>query len=425
MEELLQQFPGKLTVEPFYRSFIYQPERVSINSRRSLLQSTTQVINYPDFYYQFQSELKSPLLRIKKMELLRATIPNAVTNIPWSQGIFFYYRIPTLGVPDYVPDYLQLEPQFMHMVRLLPQPAYDPDDYTFSDSLAYNRTFGDYEDLVAELEKATVNDPDFNYDDWTPATVYPANSYVFEAGVLWYSENGSAGTAVFNTDGAWVANQITPFISGDLTFTFNSRLNKIVVTGNNYYDEDAEEPQYYYLPVGYADPNLQVFIDECVRRTSAQKFPTNLPYTLNRRLGFVWSGVDPQLSGDEDLDILEAHTFPAATWNPAAEEYVPLFPNYTAEAYPDLVNTQNVFIYCDFVGGSTQDTNADERLLAVVPMAASNLGVGFGESKISCPLTKVSDAIYRILITLRTDTAEPFYLPTNAYVNLEIKLEYE
>lgn len=424
MEELLNQFPGKLTVEPLYRSFIYQPERVSINSRRSLLQSTNQIINYPDFYYQFQSELKTPLLRIKKMELLRATIPNAVTNIPWSQGVFFYYKIPTIGAfADYEPDYSLLDPYHIHMVRLLPQPEYDPDDFFAPQQYAYNRTFEDYQDLTNELELATLDDPDFNYPDWQPNTPYPANTYRFRNTTLWYSQNGSAGTAVFNTDGAWVANQITPFIAEDITFGFDSRLNKIVFNGNNY--ESAGVPFDYYLPVGYADPNLQIFIDECVRRTSTQKFPTNVPYTLNRRLGFVWSGVDPNIAGDEDVEILVQHTIPKPNWNMGTNAYDPLLPNYTAESYPDLINTQNVFIYCDFVGGSTQDTNADERLLAVVPMAASNLGTGFGESKISCPLTKVSDAIYRILITLRTDTAEPFYLPTNAYVNLEIKLEYE
>jgi hypothetical protein len=57
-------------------------------------------------------------------------------------------------------------------------------------------------------------------------------------------------------------------------------------------------------------------------------------------------------------------------------------------------------------------------------MNASNLGIVFGESKIVCPLSKVSENIYQIKITMRTDTAEPFILPTNAYVNLELKLEY-
>lgn len=476
MEELITQFPDKLKVEPSYRSFIYQPERISINSRQSLVNASlfgNQL--QPEYYYQFENELRSPLLRIKRMELLRATIPNAVTSIPLSQGVFFYYRIPALNAPaDYAPDYTGLvDVENIHMVRLLPQTAYDPDDYEDpNDTYAWNKTFQDYEDFVNELNKATKDDPDFNVPTWLPITAYPAGSYVFDDEQRYYTAAGSAGTATFNTDSAWVKVP-TPFIPNDITFTFNETLNKIVVQGNNYYDDVNNIPKYYYLPVGYQDEYLLDFINFTTGQAAIEwtantpynartwviyqnvkwfswagsagtavfntdnawvninslninQFPTNVPYTLNRRLGFVWSGVPLDFGEAYVINNLEQHTFPKPNWQGGmGGDYEKLLPYYTAEAYIDLVNTQNVFVYCDFVGGSTQDTNADERLLAVVPMNASNLGVAFGESKIVCPLSKVSENIYRILITLRTDTAEPFYLPTNAYVNLEIKIEYE
>jgi hypothetical protein len=81
-------------------------------------------------------------------------------------------------------------------------------------------------------------------------------------------------------------------------------------------------------------------------------------------------------------------------------------------------------MYADIAGGSTQDTNTDDRLLAVIPTSGGNLQVSFGESKMSCELTKTSDNIYSILFTMRTDTGQPYWLPTNAYVNLELKLTY-
>jgi hypothetical protein len=431
MDELVEQFPTRDTrAELDYRSFIFQPDRVSVNSRISLLNPQSLFANAQlENYYQFTNELRSPLLRIKQMELLRATIPNAVTSIPISQGVFFYRRLPADPIDDFGPDYSEFyTEETIHMVRLLPQGAYNPDLFTNPSIYGYNATFGSYEDLITELNKSTLNDPDFDYDEWEPNTAYPKESFVIYQDKLYFAPFGSLGTAVFNTDTAWILSPIRPFIPGDITFTYNATLNKVVITGNNSFDEDTGKPAYYYLPVGYADVFLPDFISEItsglfITRT---QFPTNLPYTLNRRLGFLWASIAAELDlEDEDVtDDINAHLFPKPTWNDTTDEYEPLLPNYTAEGYTDLVHTQNVFVYCDFVGGSTQDTNLDERLLAVVPMNASNLGITFGESKIVCPLTKVSGSIYQMRFTLRTDTGEPFLLPINAYVNLEIKLEY-
>lgn len=429
MDELLSTFPTQDTsVGMAYRSFIFQPDRVSVNSRISLLNPQELFANAQlENYYQFTNELRSPLLRIKQMELLRATIPNAVTSIPVSQGVFFYRRLPAEPVDNFGPDYSEFYDEgSIHMVRLLPQDAYNPDLFPTPSIYGYNATFGSYEDLITELNKSTLEDPDFDYDEWEPNTAYSAGSIVFYEQDRWQTANGSVGTATFNSDIAWIQLTTTPFIPGDITFSYNATLNKVVVTGNNSFDEESGKPAYYYLPVGYADEFLPDFISTVVSELSASKFPTNLPYTLNRRLGFLWASIAGQLDLEDEAitDDLNEHMFPKPTWNNTTDEYEPLLPNYTAEGYADLVHTQNVFVYCDFVGGSTQDTNLDERLLAVVPMNASNLGVTFGESKLVCPLTKVSDSIYQMRFTLRTDTGEPFYLGINAYVNLEIKLEY-
>jgi hypothetical protein len=356
-----------------------------LNSRQTIEQPGKQSVpQYIDDYYSiFECELRSPLLRAKSIELLRATIPNAVTSIPNAEAAFYYYRIPTTGAPNYLPDYSQLTPANIRMVRLLSSFIYSPDNYINPNIYGFNKTFEDYSDLVSELNKATLNDPN-------QATLSP-NYY----------------------------------IPGDITFTYNETLNKIVVQGNKYEDLSGK-PQYYYLPVGYQDPNLFTFINtiRSVGGLNENSFPTNGPYTLNRRLGYLWNGVfQPNPAPNTTSYVtLANHTFPKPNFV-AGQVWLPLI-SYTAEGYADLVYSANVFLFCDIVGGSSQDNIIDDRLLSVIPMATSNLGVGFPENKISCPLTKISENIFQIKFSMRTDTGEPFWLPRNAYVNVELKITY-
>ena len=444
MEQLLELLPKTLQQEESYRSFIYQPERISLNSRQSLKNpALVDGLQFQsDYYNSFMCELKSPLLRVKSIELLRATIPNALTSIPNSETIFYYYRVGSTGAPDYLPDYSQLDVDHIHMVRLLTNYVYSPDNYANPAVLGFNKTFEDYDDLVNELNKSTLIDPNFDDEDWAPNTPYPYGTIVMyeQQRYVTIVPGGSAGTPNFNDDGAWTS-ILTPFIPGDISFDYNSNLNKIVVQGNFYESEIAPGefvPKNYYLPVGYADPNLELFIERMRQPVvvdvvnvigggglNSTLFPSYEDYTLNRRLGILWDGVfeaNPP-EGSLSYAILGNHTFPKPNFEPAPAIWIPLI-YYTAESYADLVFTANIFIYCDIVGGSTQDTNAEERLLAVVPTNASNLGVIYGESKVSVPLTKVSQTISQITFSLRTDTAEALYLPKNAYINLELKLTY-
>jgi hypothetical protein len=267
------------------------------------------------------------------------------------------------------------------MVRLLNSFIYSPDNYANPSLLGFNKTFQDYEDLVQELNKATLIDPN-------QATLTPQF-----------------------------------FIPGDITFSYDSNLNRIRVKGNNYETNDpVPVPQFYYLPVGFGDPNLQLFINSIP--LTANSFPTNGGYTLNRRLGYLWNGIfepNPPFGSGSYANLVN-HTFPKPA---SVSGGVPsIYIYYTAEGYADLVNSANLFLFCDIIGGSTQDNVIDGLLLGVVPMNTANLGVAFSESKVSCPLTKISENIFQIRFTMRTDTGEPFWLPTNAYVNVELKIEY-
>ena len=397
MQELLEQFPTRDTsVEQIYRSFIYQPERVSVSSRQTV-NSPPLRFDYSNpsqdlHYSEFTCELRSPLLKMKSLELLRATIPNVVPNIPDTQTIFFYYRIPTLGAPDYEPDYENgLVPGNIRIIRLqsTSSPFSNPDIFQNPTQYGFNRTFQDYQDLVDELNKAAASDP--LEDELTNAF----------------------------------------YIPGDISFEYDQTLNKIRVKGNN--ANAGGVPQYYYMNVGYKDPNLETFYAALLAQMqpsldptpAAVVFPANFPYTLNRRLGFLFNGVY-DLTTTAPLEantilLLNTQVFPASPTDPPTPSTLVY---KTAEGYADLVHTANVFLYADIVGGSTQDADTDERLLAVVPLDTANLGVAFPESKIVCPLTKISDTVYQIRFSMKTDTGEPFLLPVNAYVNLELKLAY-
>jgi hypothetical protein len=334
--------------------------------------------------------LKTPLLRVRSLELLRASIPNAVPSIPNDECFFFYYRVDSEG--GISPNYEQFVPENIYCVYLYPTGFLTPPtSYVNEEDYGWNTTFSDYESLVSALNNACQNN-----DIRLNATQ-------------------------------------TRFIPGDISFSYDPVLNKIKMQGNNIFS--GETQIHFYSPVGWNDPNLLPVIaelkanfDDTENADELGRIPIEINsegYTLNRRLGFTFNGVgiDDALT-PQQYAILSTRLLPQTRTNGLPYSEANTNPNYTAENYCDLVHTGNVFLYADIAGGSTQDTNVDDRLLAVIPANASSLGVTFGESKIPCELTKTSDNIYSIIFTMRTDKGTPYWLPTNAYVNLELKLRY-
>lgn len=383
MEQLLEDLPKLSQPQELYRSFIYQPERVSLNSRQTLSITPQSDDDFDsDIYSQFRCDLKSPLLRVKSLELLRASLPNAVASFPNDELFFFYYRVPqgALGQPDWA----SFTSGNIYCIQLLPTDFYLPPSSVLNpNSLGWNTTFEDYQALVDMLNNACAN-----------------NSLRLGA----------------------------RFIANDISFRYNPTLNKIEMIGNNMFDGGGTF-QYFYSPVGYNDPNLPAVIAEIKANYAGAPFaiPRQINtdgYTLNRRLGFTFNGIfgSPPTSPQQE-NIIWKRTIPYPDF---PIPYAPATTNnaYTAESYCDLVNTANIYLYTDIVGGSTQDTNSEDRLLAVIPGNASSLGVVFGESKIPCELTKTSENIYSIVFSMRDDKGAPFYLPTNAYINLELKVSY-
>ena len=76
------------------RSFTNQPERVCISSDNDINTSQTQDAITEQTFNSFRVAIARPFLDVKSIQLLRASIPNAVTNIPDEECTFWYYRLP-------------------------------------------------------------------------------------------------------------------------------------------------------------------------------------------------------------------------------------------------------------------------------------------------------------------------------------------
>jgi len=500
--------------KPAFHSFLNQPERVNISSDSDLSTVQAQFGIEEESFNSFRVAIIRPFLDVKSIQLLRASIPNAVTNIPDNECTFWYYRLPfcysgtititgrytsvafnTSGVITGSTDTIdfnlgtvntatgaflgsynvsdaafgtntatifnyasppvsigtitvtnaskiiqQPSTSNLYMNRLLPS-YYKEELFDFSiykqaenpyTTYGLNRTFGDYQSVLTELQKCSLRDPAYD------------------------TNNG--GT---DLSGAILMRNF--FIPGDVTFSFNEQINRFRMTGNKAF-VTATSPALNlgarrYLIAGFNDPNivtkaeqlriLTAGISGVIRSLDFPAVPgasmNGMPYilykTLNLRLGFVWDGafksviaiVDNTVNGVQRslLNRLRPILFDTI----ASEEHVtapgllgitsPQFATvYTADTYANLVYTNTVSLYADFVGGATYDSITNTQLLACVPMNASNLGVTFYNSSLYCPLTKISDQIYEIEIRMLTDTGAPYTVPNSSIVSLELALTY-
>ena len=455
-QRLADLFPDQIVQIKDYHSFINQPERIQISSQEDINDYDPTTLTS---YYNFRVRLPRPALNVKTLQLARASIPNAVPNIPDTECVFWYYALPVVangsiyedngGVPGdlaytfdtsgnvYTPvgalvqdaavyfdsgnfvvgihnynfdiataktevdtpciengdtDYWILYQgtsratqriNYLRYVRLIP--SFCQPDLMNTFVGGYNRTFVDYDDLVSELNNATIDDP---LDGEIP--------------------NEIVGEFKF------VANQIA--------FSYNTRFNKIVFTGL--------DTNYSYLPVASDDPIwYEGAIQLKQRDIQNSRFDFSgaikpiQPYqpfrNLNLRLGFSYATYP---DGDNFLNMLRP--IPPYITTPPLQLGAFTRYDHLAPGYCDLVFSSCCFIYCDITGGSTLDTIANKALLASVPLNTPNLGVGFHSLPLNNPLTKIVNQIYEIYVELRTDTGQPFYLPNNAIVSLELILTY-
>ena len=452
MEDLTQHFPDTI---PFahsqYHSLIYQPDKVSLNSYDTIVEPDT-VFNSASYTIR----LAKPALNVKSVDLLRASFPTPVTNIPDQSCTFWYYNFPSGStLPSTVADltktfsfavsaimtngglysyrvtsiaglfpnqyitvrgatyfnyngtfkiyalinngdgtwYVKVpaldgggasstatlsytNSQFLYFVRL--QPSWTPPEL-IGTQYAYNRTFIDYPDLITELNKATTTDP-------------------------------ISGSTVIGCQ----------FLANDITFSYNATYNKIVMTGNN--------ATSYYLIAGQQDLNVKAQVaflqslttnPEGLLGYAAQGQPYNTNgYSLAQRLGWTWNGASVTSSVDF------ANQFrPVLTYIQGLGAFTSTRQNI-ANSYANLVNTACVYVYVDWIGGSSQDSQGSGGLLGAIPLNTGNNAVGFFDKVISNPLTKIPPQIQEIRVLLKDENGNNFCLPLTAQINLEVGFSY-
>ncbi len=317
-------------------------------------------------FSQFQVNLQTPVLDPKRCQIIRCTIPNVQLQIPDYQAVFWYYSLPTAST---VPTNA-----FLRAVRLFPSYYQAPAGLAYTPTK--NRYITDPNDFITLLNVAAAAGGD----------AVAANPY-------------------------WVA--------GDITFAYNATAKQITITGNT--------AGRFYTPAGWADPIvLQAIAGQgaagvirCPSYNNAAVYfnqPLLAQYTMNLRVGYAMSGIASGRQSFAGAPNVYANivnvAFPAATAVPA-------------DSYPDLVYTNSVSLYASFITGSSLTSHNRHNLLAVVPVQTVALSVNNYVAATSNLLTKLSQTINNVVIEMRDSADQPFILPDNAQVDLEVSFSYQ
>jgi len=83
-----------------------------------------------------------------------------------------------------------------------------------------------------------------------------------------------------------------------------------------------------------------------------------------------------------------------------------------------------VYVYVDFVQGSSQDSQGNGGLLGVVPLNASNNSVGYYDKVMSNDLLKIPSQLQEITVFFKDERLNNFLLPRSAIANLELGFTY-
>lgn len=314
-------------------------------------------------FYQFQNNLPTPVLDPKRCQMIRMTIPNAQVQIPDHSLSFWYYRRADTALPG---------PADLYCVRLFPS------WYVDTGALGYTPTINQY-----------VNDP---------------NELVTLLNLA-----SSVGGDDATRNPFWDAD--------DITFSFDADTNRISFVGNT--------ATSYYSPAGYNDPNVLsamagtatkgVITMDIQGQIRNQYFAPG--YTLNLRLGYALSGACAGM-----MSISSPNDYILANF---ANSWFGTDAVITADSFPNLVYTSVVYVLASFITNSSLTSQNNHNLLAVVPVDSASLGITNYICATSNLLTKISSTIQSVIIELRDEANEPYWLPDNASVSMEVSFSYQ
>ena len=203
------------------------------------------------------------------------------------------------------------------------------------------------------------------------------------------------------------------WVAGDITFAYNATTKQITFTGNT--------AGRFYAPAGWNDPIVNSQLGLITMPSTANIAVTYAqPYaqgwTLNLRVGYAMSGTSygPQITQVGQVPQYADITHVAYANGTA----VPV------DSYPNLVYSQCIYLYSNIVAGVSLGSGGQHNLLAVVPSNAPQLGVIQYSALTVNMMSKIVDTIYEISIQMRDDANQPFVLPDNAQVNIELAFVY-
>lgn len=287
----------------------------------------------------------------------------------------------------------------------------------------------------ASFVAATVNIPDYSLIFWyyrlPTATTAPSSTYLKAVRIFpsyYIAPSGLAYTPAINVPLSTPSELVTllnsattgdnatrnPFwTTGDVTFAYNSTTDKITMTGNTATN--------YYVPAGWGDTIVQAaFAATPITMSNTTSGTTNQPfvfgYPLNLRLGFAMSGFSAGIQSFGAGNYLYANMTNTAIVNGTAQP---------ADSYPNLIYTQNVYVYSTLSGSGGNDSTTRKDLLAVIPVSAPSFGlINYNNPFPSSYLTKPPVEIYLIDIRLLDDAGQPYTLADSQNFNIELSIKY-
>lgn len=289
--------------------------------------------------------------------------------------------------------------------------------------------------LRATIPNAQVNLPDYALEFWyyqlDSATQVPTitqlkcvrlyPSYYVGPAVLAYTQNRFyTDPADFVTDLNLAASAggdnvtYNPYWDADdITFTYLAARKQIYFVGNT--------AGKYYCPAGWADPNVETARANIVMPNTSGTGTTIQPsikgYTMNLRVGYAMSG---QSLGYPVNQVTSKPIYADSANAPYAVSTIVI-----PDSYPNLVYTSAIYLYSNIVAGVSLGSAGQHNLLAVVPVNAPQLGVVQYTALTVNMMSKMVDTIYEISIDMRDENNQPFTLPDNAVVCLELAFNYE
>jgi hypothetical protein len=334
---------------------INAPDRLSIDSSADTFSSATAEFN------TFRNELSTAVLDAKRIQMIRATIPNIRYPIPNYQLVFYYYELPTATT---VPDATHLK-----AVRL-----YAPDYVPPSGFTAFTRMTN----TVTPTELATL---------------------------LTTASAAGGDDVTYNT--LWV--------SGALTFTYSVATSRMSVTLNT--------SGKFFANAGWNDPIVQASqadATKIIQRLASGNViqPYVLGYTLNLRTGFALSGTcaQPQrLATSVSFKVAQTTGLGIAAASATLADTNPcLVGTQCIYLYSTVVGNS----------GNASNNKKNLLAIIPVDVPSFGV-IQYTATSLDSHALKVPREFYAVDIQMLDDANQPFLLPDSANVNIELAIRYD